>query len=121
MPELVDKLVSCLTNTYDTLNLKRKEVSREILKKGRNYSFSERKTYWDEVDKKKNVSSLSTVYNTEKKQIQIRSETKQKPNVVMDYNNNMGEIDHMDQNLKHFEIIKKRGRKNFQKDFFPHF
>ncbi|GFY48442.1 dmX-like protein 2 [Trichonephila inaurata madagascariensis] len=41
------------------------------------------------MDKKK-VSLLSTIHNTEMEQIQVRSEMKEKPKIVMDYNNTMG-------------------------------
>jgi len=50
-------------------------------------------------------------------QIQVRSEMKEKPKIVMDYNNTMGGVDSMDQNLKSFEIIKKRGKKCYKKMF----
>ncbi|GIY42243.1 hypothetical protein CDAR_247681 [Caerostris darwini] len=69
------------------------------------------------MDKKK-VSLLSTIHSTEMEQIQVRSEMKEKPKIVMDYNNTMGGVDRMDQNLKSFEIIKKRGKKCYRKIFF---
>ncbi|GIY71398.1 piggyBac transposable element-derived protein 4 [Caerostris darwini] len=121
-PELADKLVSCRTDTYGTLNLKRKEVPKEMqkkkLKKGEIIAFQRGKvTVMKWMDKKK-VSLLSTIHNTEMEQIQVRSETKEKPKILKDYNNTMGGVDRMDQNLKSFEIIKKRGKKCYRKIFF---
>ncbi|KAF8789082.1 PiggyBac transposable element-derived protein like [Argiope bruennichi] len=63
-PELADKLVSCRTDTYGTLNLKRKEVLKEMqkkkLKKGEIIAFQRGKvTVMKWMDQKK-VSLLST-------------------------------------------------------------
>ncbi|GIY12457.1 piggyBac transposable element-derived protein 4 [Caerostris extrusa] len=121
-PELANKLVSCRTDAYGTLNLKRKEVPKEMQKKKIEKeeitAFQRGKvTVMKWMDKKK-VSLLSTIHNTEMEQIQVRSEMKEKPKIVMDYNNTMGGVDRMDQNLKSFEIIKKRGKKCYGKIFF---
>ncbi|GFY62910.1 piggyBac transposable element-derived protein 4 [Trichonephila inaurata madagascariensis] len=76
------------------------------LKKGEIIAFQRGKvTVMKWMDKIK-VSLLSTIHNTEMEQIQVRSEMKEKPKIDMDYNNTMGGVDHMDQNLKSSEIIK---------------
>lgn len=51
------------------------------------------------------------------KLIQILSERKEKPKILTDYNNTMVRIDRMDQNLKNFQIIKRRGKKIYRKIF----
>ncbi|GFY54378.1 uncharacterized protein TNIN_203711 [Trichonephila inaurata madagascariensis] len=68
-PELADKLYSCRTDVYGTLNLKRKEVPKEMqkkkLKKGKIIAFQRGKvTVMKWMDKKK-VSLLSTIHNTD--------------------------------------------------------
>ncbi|GFY69337.1 piggyBac transposable element-derived protein 4 [Trichonephila inaurata madagascariensis] len=88
------------------------------LKKGEIIAFQRGKvTVMKWMDKEK-VSLLSTIHNTEMEQIQVRSENERKLKIVMDYNNTMGGVDRMDQNLKSFEIIKKRGKKCYRKIFF---
>lgn len=122
-PELADILISRSTDTYGTIKLRRKEVPKELLlkkvKKGEIVAYQRGKVCIMKWMDKKAVSLISTIHNPEKIQTtNYKKEVKTKPRVVVEYNNTMGGVDRMDQNITSYPAIKKRGKRYYQKIFY---
>ncbi|GIY42740.1 piggyBac transposable element-derived protein 4 [Caerostris darwini] len=61
-------------------------AEKKKIEKGEIIAFQRGKVTVMKLMDKKKVSLLSTIHNTEMEQIQVRSEMKEKPKIVMDYN-----------------------------------
>lgn len=125
-PQLADYLIKHKTDTYGTMGLNRreilpKEIQQKKLKKGEIIAAQRGKVMVMKWRDKKDVGLLSTIHNTE--QVKTNKNDKDdniiiKPKVVIDYNDAMGGVDRLDQHLRDYEIIRKRGKKYYKKIFF---
>lgn len=70
---------------------------------------------------KKDVFPLSTVQTNHTVTVHNRGEQKQKPQVVVDYNDTTGGVDKVDQHLTDYSITRKRGKKYYKNHFSIYF
>lgn len=121
-PELAELLVSRSTDMYGTLRKTRRGVPPALkgkkLKKGEVAAFSKGKLMAIQWKDKKDVTLLSSVHNCAMKSVVKRGKRKDKPVVVVDYNDTMGGVDRVDQHLADYPIPRKRGKKYYKKIFF---
>lgn len=123
-PQLADFLTSKKTDTYGTLRSNRKDLPQEFAKtktkKGESLAFQRKKLMVMKWHDKKEICLLSTIHNPEKVPTVKKDNegnTVMKPKLVVDYNNTMGGIDRLDQQLHDYQIAKKRGKKYYKKIF----
>ncbi|XP_067121900.1 piggyBac transposable element-derived protein 4-like [Centruroides vittatus] len=122
-PQLADYLISQQTDIYGTLRLNRRGIpdiiKRKKLKKGEIVAQQRGKVMILKWEDKKTVTLLSTVHNATLVSKQTRVGTVQmKPRVVVDYNDTMGGVDRLDQQLHDYPVARKRGKKYYKKIFF---
>jgi hypothetical protein len=121
-PELSELLASRLTDSYGTVNKTRRGVPAELkskrLRTGEVAAFRKGKITILRWRDKKEVTLLSTIHSCGVKSVSKRGKQKEKPVVVLDYNDTMGGVDRVDQHLADYPIPRKRGKKYYKKIFF---
>lgn len=113
-PRLAEILIRRKTDTYGTIKANRKELPPQIkkqkLRKGEIIAYQRGKLLALKWKDKKDVCLLSTVHSTTIENNKLR--------LVTDYNNTMGGVDRIDQQLSYYPIVRKRGKKYYKKIFF---
>ncbi|GFX89811.1 DDE_Tnp_1_7 domain-containing protein [Trichonephila clavipes] len=115
-PGLADTLVKRKIDVNGTFGLNRRDLSRDLktkkfffFKKRRNYWVLEREVTVITWKDKKDVSLISTIHTIEMQNVtNERGETKSKPKCVVDYNDQMGGADKVDQHLAPYFTSRKR-------------
>lgn len=123
-PELFNILSSLQTDGLGTTRINRKglpaEVTKKKLARGETASALKGRLLCLKWHDKKDVTMLSTTHDNAMVEIlDRRRQAKQKPQVVVDYNTNMGGVDLADQYLITYSISRKR-LKNFYQKMFRH-
>lgn len=121
-PDLSVLLKSRKTDTCGTLKLKRKNVPQEVkstkLNKGEIVANSSKNVMVLKWRDKRVVTLISTFHNHEMKlNVKKTGQAEFKPELVFDYNKEMGGVDKRDQMLHSFLVERKRGRKWYMKLF----
>ena len=121
-PALAELLINNRTDTYGTVKQNRKDMPPQIkskkLKKGETIAFRRGKVLTMKWKDKRDVTLLSTVHPSEMVQCQRGRVATSIPRIVKDYNDTMGGVDRVDQSLSSYPIMRKRGKKYYQKIFF---
>lgn len=103
-----------MTNVCGTVRTNRKhlpKIDKKNMAKNEMKTFSSSQMTYMAWKDKKMVTMLSTMHSAEKivtEKVDYRTkERKVKPNIVLDYNQNMGGVDRSDQCITGYEIIRK--------------
>ncbi|XP_068122252.1 piggyBac transposable element-derived protein 4-like [Hyperolius riggenbachi] len=121
-PELYEHLIRHKTDSYGTVRPNRRNLpsafSAQKLKPGEITAWQKGKLMALRWKDKKDVSVLSTVHNTDTAAAKNRAgKTIQKPQVILDYNQTMGGVDHADQCITFYPVVRKQQRKYYKKIF----
>ncbi|GFY38841.1 hypothetical protein TNIN_401121 [Trichonephila inaurata madagascariensis] len=88
------------TELYGTVNLNRKEMPQELVKKkiakNENIAFRQGKVIAMKWKEKKDVTVLFTVHTNDMVDVQYHNKVIRKPIIVTNYNKNMGAVDIVD-------------------------
>ncbi|XP_035206016.1 piggyBac transposable element-derived protein 4-like [Stegodyphus dumicola] len=122
-PELGEMLLKSKTDFFGTLRPNRKDLPKELktkkLKKGDLFAYQRGKMMIMRWRDKKYVHFISSIHNSEivKVQNKLKNVEIEKPKIALDYNNTMGGVDRMDQQIGYYDVTQSRQRKYYKKIF----
>lgn len=121
-PQLSQILLKNGTDSYGTLNPRRKDVPKIFdtnkLRKGEKIAFRSGKIMalqWFDRKKVTMISTIHSIKDIRTKNYYIRT---RKPEVIQDYNHNMGGVDKVDQCIQPYSCSRKRTKKYYKKIFY---
>jgi hypothetical protein len=119
-PALFEELVSNKTNAVGTVRINRKNMPKELkskIKKGETVCYFTNHLMALKWHDKRQVAMLSNYHTSAMATITNYSGEKQKPEVIIDYNANMGAVDVADQMLSAYPVERKRHKIWYKKQF----
>jgi Transposase IS4/DDE_Tnp_1-like zinc-ribbon len=121
-PELFNVLLSRSTDAYGTVRPNRKgmpsEMKRKKINAGEMIAWRKDKLLAFKWKDKRDVHILSTVHGSTMDQLRSRTnEEVVKPSAVVSYNMSMGGVDHADQSMTYYPVVRKQQKKYYIKIF----
>lgn len=122
-PELGEILLKSKTDFFGTLRPNRKDLPKELktekLKKGDLLAYQRGKMMIMRWRDKKYVHFISSIHNPEIVKVpnKLKNVEIEKPKIALDYNNTMGGVDRMDQQIGYYDVTRSRQRKYYKKIF----